>query len=126
MLYDGKRSQVEYLNNLSSLTQFSQVSLFVDGQRYDRDFDYDPERAQMWVSLGPGREWVVVNLDNTLESVLRFSYNLDDTEMFDKNKIVIREIFDAPIEGILLHKTLRSIVDLGVIFQMDITLGTSF
>ena len=125
MLYDGKRSQAEYLNN-SSLVQFSQVSLFVDGQRHTRDFDYDPERAQMWVSLGPGEGWAVVHLDNTLESVLRFSYRLNDTDVFDKNKIVIREISDALTEGILLHKTLCSIVDLGVIFQMVITLGTSF
>jgi hypothetical protein len=122
MLYEGKRSQAEYLNIVSSLTQFSQVSLFVDGQRYTRDLEYDPERAQMWVSLGPEGEWAVAHLDNTLESVLRFSYKLNGTKVFDKNKILIYEVSGAPTEGILLRKTLRSIVDLGVIFQMEITL----
>ena len=122
MLYEGKRSQADYSNIISSLTQFSQVSLFVDGQRHTRDFEYDSERDQMWVSLGPGEGWAVVHLDNTLESVLRFSYKLTDAYVFDKNKILVREVSDAPTEGILLHKTLHSIVDLGVIFQMDITL----
>jgi hypothetical protein len=122
MLYDGKRSQAEYLDNMSSLVQFCQVSLFVDGQKYFRDFDYDAEKNQMWVSLGPDRGWVVVYLDNTLESVLRFSYKFKDTDVLDKNKIIIREVSNAPTEGTLLHKTLRSIVDQGVVFQMDITL----
>lgn len=90
------------------------------------EFEYSPDDDEMWVPYRDG--WIVIQMENTIEEVVRFVCELDNTTVLDKNKVEVQiedridGTFRSSSGSVNVHSSLSSIVCNGIIYHMKITL----
>ncbi len=90
------------------------------------EFEYAPNENEMWVPYRGG--WIVIQMENRLEDVIRFVCDFDNSVVLDKNKVDVQ--VENRIDGTItasdgsvnIHKSLSDLVVNGILYHIRVTL----